>query len=170
MITFVLITLTTFSLVLLIAFINIFSKYKKYKKASYTKDEYENLQNSYNSIKQTYNEFVNSLKKQPLRHGYYDITLKLEKSGKSFVPRVYVQELDRYINGESEIKIQKINPNLSHYDVSHDLIFQYIKDNFSTVKKTSDITWLESEVDIKEQRKEKINHILKTIKENEGGI
>jgi hypothetical protein len=125
---------------------------------------------SYKKLKNRYNEIIEVLKKPTLRHGYFetplistDATSKIETT---FNPVVYVKELDRYTNGTCEVEIVKIIPKISSEKQSHNKVFKYIKDNFSPIMKISEITWIESEIEIKEIRKNKIKNILKNINNN----
>ena len=73
----------------------------------------------------------------------------------------YVQELDKYTNGDSKIKLKEVEVvagfSRSNYPDVKDVITQ----KFCSIKESKDVEWLESEEDIKTQRKKK----LKAIKE-----
>lgn len=71
---------------------------------------------------------------------------------------VYVIEIDRYTDGYSKIEIDKIEPlNKSYSSESN----EKAKNNFISLKLTSEIEWLESEDHIKKLRKEKLDQINK---------
>ena len=102
------------------------------------------------------------------RFGYYYGTINLrssedEKNNKpgdpySFI--VYVKELDRYTNGMSKIELNNIEV-ISGYQISqYSWVKKSQRERFSSIKKTSEIEWLESEETIKESRKEKLAKIL----------
>jgi len=108
---------------------------------------------------------------KPLRKGYYKVSLCYHDEsrflGADFESVIYVTEIDRFTNGESQIKIDKIDVGVSNSKVSHKSIENFITSSFVSVKNTSEIEWLESEQSIKDVRKNKLNQ-LKSIIENEG--
>jgi len=71
---------------------------------------------------------------------------------------VYVNEIDRYSDGYSKIKINNIEPFNKNY-ISGSL--KNAKDSFLTLRKTNDIEWLESEDNIRKIRKEKLENLKK---------
>jgi len=100
----------------------------------------------------------------PLRYGYYKQGLTAKNDTEKFESLIYVKELDRYSNGESKIVIDKIDYGISDSRVSSSGIDDFIRGCFKSIVKTSDITWLESEQNIKDQRKEKLAHLKEIIK------
>ena len=110
------------------------------------------------------NRFAKLLK--PLRTGYYiesceqttRVGVKFDFNG-----YVYINEIDRYTNGESKISLNRIeirsdgSINMSDAD-------SFVRNRFVSVVKTSDITWLESEQSIKDMRKEKLEQLNKLFK------
>jgi len=113
---------------------------------------------------------VNELNK-PLRKGYYKETLTVS-SGEgvnktihnTFEPIIYVFEVDRYTSGESKIKIDYIEPGIDESKISKIKIETVITQSFKSIVKTSDINWLDSELSIKEMRREKLSKIKKSLK------
>ena len=88
------------------------------------------------------------------RYGFY------EKRGTSYNAYVYVDEIDRYSDGHSKIKIHKIEAfNTAYQDNS----ISWARDSFVSLKLTSEINWLESEDYIKKLRKEKLDKLNKVI-------
>jgi hypothetical protein len=71
--------------------------------------------------------------------------------------------LDRYTNGESEIKIDKIDYGIVNSVVNHDIIKDYLENNIPSIIKTSDVTWLKSEESIKKIRKQKLEQLKQII-------
>lgn len=87
------------------------------------------------------------------RYGFYNFN----SFSSSYRAIVYVDELDRYTDGYSRIRIHKIEPTSSYKKDSE----EKAKDNFISLKLTSEINWLESEDYIKKLRKEKLDKINK---------
>lgn len=85
---------------------------------------------------------------------------KNNKNGEQYDYIIYVKEIDRYTNGMSKIELIDIEV-IAGYEISN---YSWIKEaqtkRFCSVRKTSDIEWLESEESLKELRKEKLNKIL----------
>ena len=82
-------------------------------------------------------------------------------TGERYDCMIYVKELDRYVNGESNIEIEKIEL-ISGYDPNnYNWVKQGMKDRFLSIKKTADVEWLESEEHIKELRKQKLEKLKK---------
>lgn len=71
---------------------------------------------------------------------------------------VFIKEIDRYTNGYSKIKLNRIEKISSSFDKSD---YESIKNKFISLKKTSDIEWLENEDHLKKLRKEKIEKLQK---------
>jgi hypothetical protein len=113
------------------------------------------------SLSNKISTFISDSKK-PLRTGYimYDLSItELGKPNISFTSLVYVNELDRYTNGESKIEIQKIEPGIEENKMQKERIEKHIKDKFKSIVKTSDVTWLESEQSIKDIRRNKLEQL-----------
>lgn len=102
---------------------------------------------------------------KPIRIGYYDMILhKGEKTDYDYIEfttRIHLQELDRYTNGTSKIKVIKIEYGVLENKIKHKEIDSFIRYKFSEIQNTSDITWLDTVNDIKQQRKQKIDRINK---------
>lgn len=107
------------------------------------------------------------LKNLSNRRGYYENTINLmspedHKNGLPGEPYkciLYVKELDRYTNGMSKIELTEVEL-ISGFDSSQ---FEHVKrtmrNKFSSLKKTSEVEWLESEDSIKELRRQKLKKI-----------
>lgn len=74
-----------------------------------------------------------------------------------------VDEIARYTNGDSKIRINSIDSGISSEKVSSNRVKRYISDGFKSLVKTSDIEWLENESEIKEIRKNKLEHLKQAI-------
>ena len=114
------------------------------------------------------------LKNLSNRKGYYENVLNLMSpedrknglKGESYTCILYIKELDRYTNGMSKIELTEIEL-ISGFDSSKiDHVKINMRTKFSSLKKTSDIEWLESEESIKELRKQKLKKITSLQNEN----
>jgi hypothetical protein len=118
----------------------------------------------YKSLDKKTKDIISELDK-PLRRGYIQLTLTHTDPETevvtTFYPNVYVKEIDRFTNGECELEIEKIEPGI--FKISSDQIEQYIKTQFHSVHKITNITWLESEVALKEMRKNKLEKLKSII-------
>jgi hypothetical protein len=114
------------------------------------------------------NSVINELKK-PLRHGYYTKSINrtsITGAVTNFTSFVYVNELDRFTNGKSKIEIEHIEPGINDALVNNDSVVKFINNEFISIIDTSYIEWLESEVQIKEMRKNKLNRLQEFIKKS----
>jgi hypothetical protein len=124
--------------------------------------ELQKSKDNFNELNNKFNLFKDDISTK--RIGYYNdsVTIiskteRLEgKPGELYKFTVYIKELDRYTNGTSKIQITNIEI-FDGYNVNE---YEYVKETtrrkFSSVKRTCDIEWLESEQSIKDIRKEKI--------------
>lgn len=113
---------------------------------------------------------INDVINQNIRKGYYVEKVDLltepnldKNDSKNFDPYqmyVYITEIDRYTNGQSKIKLDKIEVISGFKPTQYEYVKQTIKDRFCSLRDTSDINWIESENSIKEQRKEKLSKIV----------
>lgn len=101
---------------------------------------------------------------EPIRKGYYKVQIVAYVDNSNFVTTVFVNEIERYKSGESKIEIYDIEYGISELKVSHEKIKGRIVDTFVSIVKTSDINWLELEDDLMQERKNKINKLIKNIK------
>lgn len=129
------------------------------KKLLTEKDKNKNLEAKYNIIKESISK----------RQGYYYETttlLSIEDrkkglAGDPYKTYIYVQEIDRYTNGMSKIELKKIEV-ISGYSIEkYPWVIECETTQFSSLRKTSDIEWLESEDSIKELRKQKLKELDK---------
>jgi hypothetical protein len=129
-------------------FLTYFIKYKKlYKKVSKT---------------------LNNLEKPKFRKGYYKggfeqtdiLTNKKIQCDGIFM----VEELEKYSNDMSKIELESIEIIGGGTSLDRNRVIKYAKEQFSTLKKTSEITWLDVEVSVKEQRREKLNQLKEALK------
>ena len=76
---------------------------------------------------------------------------------------IYVKEIDRFTNGMSKIQLTSIEL-VSGFDPSQfEWVKTSMKNKFKSIKKTSDIEWLESEDAIKKLRKDKLEKLKQTL-------
>jgi len=92
------------------------------------------------------------------RYGFYKY--KSNNYTNNRMVYVYVKELDRYTDGYSKIKIDKIEP--FQTSMVEETITK-AKEDFMSLRLTSDIEWLESEDHMKKLRKEKLENLKKIV-------
>lgn len=103
------------------------------------------------------------------RIGYYQDQVKLVsdedrkegKPGDVYLVNVHVKEIDRYQNNDSKIELIKVEVTSGFSPDSYSWVKETITRKFSTIKDTSSIVWLELEVDVKKDRRAKLDKIAK---------
>lgn len=157
------ITTIVFFLLSIIFFILYLRMKNKYIKTD------EELQDS-QKFNKVLNSTLSSIKDEltTKRIGYYEDSVNIlspedhrnNKPGDAYKIITHVKELDRYTNGMSKISITDMEV-ISGFDTYQ---YEYVKkcmgNKFQSVKKTSDIEWLESEESLKEVRKQKLEKIM----------
>jgi hypothetical protein len=116
----------------------------------------------YLKLRKKTKKIIQSLDK-PIRKGYYKNSSKYGLANYEII--VYVTEIDRYTNGESKINLETIEVSgsiINSYNI--DILKKIATNKFSHIVKTSDIYWMESEIEIKEQRREKLKQLKALIK------
>lgn len=118
-------------------------------------------------VKHLYSDIINSY----IRKGYYEDTINMirehnldrtdPKNFDTYRVITYVSEIDRYTNGQSKIRLDEIEVVSGFNPKNYEYIKKTTKETFCSIKNTVDIQWLESENVIKEQRKEKLDKIMK---------
>ncbi len=131
----------------------------KYKKEHKTNTE---LVSKFYLLSKSINRLKDELSTK--RVGYYqsNITLKENSdspSGDVYVYNIHVKELDKYTNGMSKIKIIDIEIVSGFSPNKYEWVKECARNTFSTIRKTADIEWLESEETTKEQRREKLEKL-----------
>lgn len=76
-----------------------------------------------------------------------------------FEPILYLREIDRYTNGTSKVEIEKIEYGIDSEKFNIERLDNYIRERFKSIVKTTDVIWLESENEIKELRKNKLEQL-----------
>lgn len=141
----------------------LYIRYRHYKV------NYENLSEKYKDVRKDIREMNKSLRK-----GYYEEKVNFcETKGGQGDPYdcvVYIEELDRYTNGDSKIKLTKVEVINGFHSNLYSQARSAVERKFCTIKPTKDIEWLESEGKLKEKRREKLNLILEKIEEKEKTI
>jgi hypothetical protein len=147
------------SVLFIVLYVNIRKKYTKID---------SNLQKKsvgYSNLLEAFNKFKKEMTSN--KKGYYEATINLMSPeahknglpGEPYKCLFYIKELDRYTNGMSKIELTEIEvvSGFDHYQFDH--VKKTMKNQFSSLKKTTDIEWLESEDSIKELRKQKLEKI-----------
>lgn len=105
---------------------------------------------------------------KPLRQGHYIINATQENKEKNVKYNVQcvvlVNEIDRYTNGESKLELVDVNMICNSSNFDHDSMRTLVKKSFRIYRKTDEINWLESEIEIKEARKLKLDKIKESLK------
>jgi len=130
--------------------------------------ELEKSQSNYSTLSNYYVE----LKNLSNRKGFYESTLNLmspeekEKGskGEPYTCIIHVKELDRYTNGMSKIELTNVELIAGFDNSQFDHVKNSMRIKFSSLKKTTEIEWLESEETIKELRKQKLKKIAELEK------
>lgn len=161
------------SIVFVILYSIEYNKHQKTKIELSKKDsDLSTTENKYSLLNKTFNELKSDLLDNK-RIGFYEdsITLVSEEDrkanikGEVYKAHVYVTEVDKYTNGMSKIKLNSIEVISGFSPMSFDWVKSTIKSKFSSIIDTNDVTWLESETDIVQQRSLKITAILDKMKE-----
>ena len=93
------------------------------------------------------------------RNGFYNKSFSLDNHTYKF--RIYVIEEEKYSNGYSKLVIDGVDIISGFSPNNFNYVIQTAKDEFVSVQETNDITFLESDIDITELRKNKLERILK---------
>lgn len=113
------------------------------------------------------NEQIQSLN-NPIRRGYYTLnTIQTHKDADKLNVEciIFVKEIDRYTNGDSKLEFEDVNMICENSNFISEPMRKFIINNFRIIRKTTDVTWVESETDIKDARKNKLDKIKKSLKE-----
>lgn len=142
-----LIIILIISLIFNIYFLIIKNKYN-FKKFKIEKERLEKIRNDFNKIITSNN-----------KKGYYIKPCQVRSTKENFDVFVFVDEIDRYTNNKSKIKIDYIESNNIPNDVKNDDVKEYINQIFISVVDTNSITWLESVNEKQKERQAKLNKI-----------
>lgn len=128
------------------------------------KTKYENILLGFDELK---NNILNE-KKIGYYFGQIDLLSKADKAagkkGETYDYTVHVEEVDRYTNGMSKLKLLKVEITNGYDQSQYEWVKETTASKFSTIKLTKDVEWLESVETIKTKRKEKLAELLKKIK------
>lgn len=139
----------------------------------------EILKNKQSDLEKEYKEkikLVNSIVIGKTRKGFYKGTFSQEHGDDrktKVTVDIYVEEIDRYKNGKSKIKLLDIDyTSISGFSnlfnkTSNE---KYIRETFKQLVNTNDIEWLESVDEISKERKKKFERILGIQDEDDGTI
>ena len=102
----------------------------------------------YKNLKTKVSDTIKQIEK-PLRSGYYieHCTQSIRNSGTEieYKGMVFVNEIDRFKNGESKISFNKLEFTCDSGSFTPESAEKFIRGKFVSVVKTSSITWLESD-------------------------
>jgi hypothetical protein len=137
-------TISIFGFILMtVLFSILFFKYRKLTK---------NIRNIVENLQKTW------------RRGYITQSLVITNNNPEikdidFEPILYLREIDRYTNGTSKVEIEKIEYGIDSEKFNIQRLDKYIRERFKSIVKTTDVIWLESENEIKELRKNKLEQL-----------
>lgn len=137
-------TISIFGFILMtVLFSILFFKYRKLTK---------NIRNIVENLQKTW------------RRGYITQSLVITNDNPEikdidFEPILYLREIDRYTNGTSKVEIEKIEYGIDSEKFNIQRLDKYIRERFKSIVKTTDVIWLESENEIKELRKNKLEQL-----------
>lgn len=117
------------------------------------KSKYQTLKDKFTKL----DSFIKDVE-SPLRKGYYREKGWTQGNIK-FDVIIFVSEIDRYKNGESRIKLDSVEIDVDKGAFNYNSAYNFAKNTFLTLRKTADIEWLESENEIRELRKSKLEHL-----------
>ena len=123
---------------------------------------YNSLNKKYNNLIDKASTLIDELNK-PLRMGYYKMTC-IQDNTIDYFPIVYVSEIDRYTNGECKIKLERVEISCGNKNFSVTSAEIFVRKEFKSLVNITDITWLESEQTIKDQRKNKLKQLENNLK------
>jgi len=96
------------------------------------------------------------------RQGFYDGSYTLTNQNNDvYKYRVYVTELEKYKNGFSKLKLEKVDMISGFSTHQYNSIISFAAQDFLDIQSTSNITFLEKDEDLTEVRKDKLERILK---------
>jgi hypothetical protein len=128
------------------------------------KTKYENLLLGFDELK---NNILNE-KKIGYYCGQINLVSKEEKAdgkkGETYYYTVHVEEVDRYTNGMSKLKLLNVEVTYGYDHSQYEWIKETTASKFSTIKLTKDVEWLESLETIKTTRKKKLEEVIKNLK------
>lgn len=101
-------------------------------------------------------------KKMICNKGFIDVNTTASKSTEKWVTRVMVEEVERYTNGYSKLELIDIQV-ISGPGGRADDVIKYVRNTFSNLEITKDVTWLVPEEDVTEIRKKKLKSLLDDV-------
>lgn len=143
-------TITILSVILICSFVfNLLLFNQKVKLDSENKKIKNDTQIEYNSLNN--------------RQGFFDSTFQLNSNGEThpYAYRIYVEEIEKYNNVYSKLKLKNVNIIHGYSTLHYEHIKNHAKSDFLEIDDTDKFTWLERETDIIENRKKKLERVLK---------
>jgi hypothetical protein len=136
-------------------------------------DEIKKITHSNSILREGYNTLKKGISTSD-RIGYYESKMNLlsiedkEKglSGDPYSCYLYVKEIDRYTNGMSKIELTNVELIYGFNTNQFEHVKNTMRNKFSSIRKTTDIEWLESEDSLKEIRRKKLEKITSLQNEN----
>lgn len=128
---------------------------------------------SYLNVKKKFNqlvdEYISEQKIGYIENDTWTYTGEdVDPNNDNFKVRMYVTQLEEYTNGESKLRLDRVevlhSPSGAGTDKIRSALIHRISNEFSSTWKTKDVEWLVTKDSIKELRKKKLQEIKKNIK------
>ena len=120
--------------------------------------ELDDYKKQFNDIKSKLSEKLTDFNNRlSSNNGFIDVNST--RGSQSYTTRVYINEVERYTNGYSKIKIQNIQV-IHGISGDFDDLKKYVNDTFPIITLTKNITWLEPEQDNMEIRRKKLDSLF----------
>jgi len=136
-----------------------------------TRDELKKSKKDFEILKEKIDYIKQDL--SPKRVGFYTETTNLlsredkedGKTGDKYDAVVHVRELEKYTNGVSKLQLITIDVTSGYDHDQYDWVKTCMRDSFTSLKKTTDVEWLEPEESVKEARKLKLDKLEKLMEQ-----
>jgi hypothetical protein len=142
-------------------FVNLFLFYRLLKKGNSVNlvKENEELKEKLTVVSKEKDEIIKNIFSKSRKGVVYKETT-IENGTIYGKTTVYIEEIEKYKNGYSKVKIIDIESISNTSDFNNERVNNFVRDNFVSLIKTDKVEWLEIEEDIMEQRKNKLKQIL----------
>jgi len=148
----------TLSALLILSIINNIITSNKLRSIKNHQVELDDYKKQFNDIKSKLSEKLTDFNKRlSSNNGFIDVNSS--RGTQRYTTRVYINEIERYTNGYSKLKIN--NMEVIH-GLSNDIdeLKKYVGETFPSITLTNNITWLVPEQDNIEMRRKKLDSLF----------